>query len=311
MQSLATKYFYEVALKGSLTAASDSLHVAVSAISRQITALEEEVGASLFIRSARGMVLTEAGQMLLRHVRRSVLETSAVLESIAALRGGEQNPIRISCTQGMANELVPAALAAFGRQRPSARFRIWVDSAKPATQRVEAGEVDMALTFSIAPNASESAVKVLYARPAPALAVMSRDHPLSRRRRLDIRDLSGYPIALTDELSSTYKLYQLASNMTGTWVEPHVYSNYAEALHAYVRESQAILFASYVSIAERLKPGRLVAVPLKNPEMHARTVQVQVMRGRILPDAIEQFSSFIIRRLDELVRRAPGQALAK
>src|SRR3546814_1861863 len=73
----------------------------------------------------------------------------------------------------------------------------------------------MALTFSITPNASESGVKVLYARPAPALAVMSRDHPLSRRRRLDIRDLSGYPIALTDELSSTYKLYQLASNMTG------------------------------------------------------------------------------------------------
>src|SRR3546814_19935340 len=87
---------------------------------------------------------------------------------------------------------------------------------------------------------------------------------------------------LTDELSSTYKLYQLASNMTGTWVEPQVYSNYAEALHAYVRESQAILFASYVSIAERLKPGRLVAIPLKNPEMHARTVQVQVMRGSIL-----------------------------
>src|SRR3546814_8413147 len=69
MQSLATKYFYEVALKGSLTAASESLHVAVSAISRQITGLEEEVGAALFIRSARGMVPTEAGQILLRHVR--------------------------------------------------------------------------------------------------------------------------------------------------------------------------------------------------------------------------------------------------
>src|SRR3546814_19000338 len=84
------------------------------------------------------------------------------------LQGGEQNPIRISCTKGLANELVPATLAAFGRQLPSARFRIWVDSAKPATQRVEAGEVDMALTFSITPNDSESGVKGLYARPAPA-----------------------------------------------------------------------------------------------------------------------------------------------
>src|SRR3546814_19860116 len=83
------------------------------------------------------MVPTEAGQILLRHVRRSVLETNAVIESIAALQGGEQNPIRISCTQGLANELVPATLAASGRQLPSARFRIWADSAKTATQRVE------------------------------------------------------------------------------------------------------------------------------------------------------------------------------
>src|SRR3546814_9071822 len=104
MQSLATKYFYEVALKGSLTAASESLHVAVSAISRQITGLEEEVGAALFIRSARGMVPTEAGQILLRHVRRTVLENNDVNESIDALQGGEQNQIRISCTQGLAND---------------------------------------------------------------------------------------------------------------------------------------------------------------------------------------------------------------
>ncbi|MGB3289960.1 MAG: LysR family transcriptional regulator [Burkholderiaceae bacterium] len=308
MHSQATKYFYEVALKGSLSAASESLHVAVSAISRQISGLEDEVGSALFLRSARGMVLTEAGQLLLRHVRRTTLEANAVIQAIAALQGGEQSPIRISCTQGLANELVPSTLAAFGRLMPAVRFRLWVDSAKPATRRVETGEADIALTFSITPTAAESGVKVLYAKPAPAMAVMSRDHPLARRKRLDISELAGYPIALTDELSSTHKLYELASNMTGTWVEPQVYSNYAEALHTYVRDSQAILFASYVSIAERLKPNRLVAIPLRNPEMHARTVQVQVMRGRILPDATEQFLSFIMQRLDQLVQRAPAAA---
>ena len=306
MQSLAIKYFYEVALRGSLTAASESLHVAVSAISRQVGSLEQEVGATLFVRSARGMVLTEAGALLLRYVRRSVLESDAVIESIAALRGGDLNPIRIACTQGLANELVPSTLAAFGRLRPEARFRMWVGSAEQASQRVETGEADIALTFSTIPTVPGGSVKVLYARAAPALAVMSRDHPLARHRKLDIRDLAGYPIALTDEMTSTYKLYQLASNMAGTWVEPHVYSNYAEALHAYVRHSQAILFASYVSIGERLKPTRLVAIPLKNPEMHARTVQVQVMQSRILPDTMEQFLNFIIQRLNDTVQRAPA-----
>src|SRR5690606_31640145 len=102
MQSLATRYFYEVALKGSLSAASESLHVAVSAISRQITSLEQDVGTALFQRSARGMVLTSAGEIRLRHVRRAMLEADAVLESIAALRGAELSPLRIACTQGLA-----------------------------------------------------------------------------------------------------------------------------------------------------------------------------------------------------------------
>src|SRR5690606_18417151 len=110
---------------------------------------------------------------------------------------------------------------------------------------------------------------------------------------------------LTGEHTSTFKLDQLASNMVGTWVEPKVYSNYAEALHAYVRDSQAILFASSISIFQRLKPTRPVTIALKTPELHARTVQVQVMQGRILPDVIEQFLSFSIRRLNEIVLEAP------
>lgn len=305
MESLAVRYFYEVAQKGSLSAASESLHVAVSAISRQITALEQDLDSPLFLRSARGMVLTDAGQLLLRHVRRAMLEDQAVRASIAALRGAGHSPLRIACTQGLANDFVPSTLAHFERLHPDIRFRIWVDSAKQATQRVETGEADVALTFSMTPPPPDGSVKVLYARASPALAIMSQDHPLARHRRLDIRDLADFPIALTDEHTSTFKLYQLASNMVGTWVEPKVYSNYAEALHAYVRDSQAVLFASYVSIFQRLRLNRLVAIPLKNPEMHARSMQVQVMRGRILPDVIEEFLSFAIRRLNEIVLEAP------
>ncbi|MGE8545981.1 LysR family transcriptional regulator [Alcaligenes sp. Marseille-Q7550] len=302
MQSLAFKYFYEVAQTGSLSAASESLHVAISAISRQISALEQRLGTPLFERSARGMRLTEAGQLLLRHVRRSLLETEAAFEQIAALRGAERSPIRIACTQGLANELVPGAIAAFGRKHPRCRFRIWVDSARGATERVAAGEADMAVTFSTTPA---DHVQVRYAHSAAALAVMSQTHPLAERRRLSLKDLVDYPLALTDENTSTYRLFQLASNMAGLNLQPRVFSNYAEALHAYVRDSQAVLFASYVSISERLRPNRLVAIPLRNTEMHARTIQVQVMSGRILPDMMEQFIEFMIRRVHEVSEAAP------
>ncbi|WP_298050640.1 LysR family transcriptional regulator [uncultured Paenalcaligenes sp.] len=303
MQSLAFKYFYEVAQQGSLSGASESLHVAVSAVSRQINQLEQRVGTTLFERSARGMRLTVAGQMLLKHVRRVNLETDATFQAIASLQDAVKHPIRLACTQGVAHELVPSVMAQFHLAYPHSRFDVFVSSAKVATERVATGEADIAITFSTTPAEN---VAVRYSCNAPALAIMSTQHPLAKRKRLFLDDVQKYPLALTDKNTSTFKLYQLACNRTGKWVEPSVYSNHAEALHAYVRDTQAVLFASYVSVSGRLQASGLVAIPIKNTEMHARVVQLQVMQGRELPEIMELFINSVTQRIQEINEQAPS-----
>lgn len=302
MQSLAFKYFYEVAQKGSLSGAAESLDVAVSAISRQINQLEKRVGTQLFERSSRGMSLTPAGQMLLKHVRRINLETEATFQAIAELNDDTKFPIRVACTQGAAHWLVPTLMAKFSAQHPESRFSIHVSSARAATERVATGESDIGITFST--NLTD-AVEVLYACNAAALAVMSRQHPLAKRKRLKLEEIQRYPLALTDENTSTHKLYRLACNRIGRWVEPRVLSNQAGALHAYVRSSQAILFASYTSITGILDEYNLVAIPIRNTEMHARVLQVQAMRGRQLTPLMEEFVYWVIRSLREQIAQAP------
>ena len=71
LHGLALRYFVEVARTGSISDASARLHVAVSAISRQIAKLENETGAPLFERRPRGMALSEAGERLLAFAQRS------------------------------------------------------------------------------------------------------------------------------------------------------------------------------------------------------------------------------------------------
>lgn len=303
MESLAFKYFYEVAKQGSLSAASEVLHVAVSAVSRQINHLEHRVGSPLFLRSARGMELTAAGQLLLKHVRRVHLETDATLHAIAELHSPEKQPIRLACTQGVAQDLVPSLIAEFSQKYPQSRFRIYVSSAEVATQRVATGEADIAITFS---TSATDSVEVRYTCRAPALAVMSKNHVLAKRQRLYLHEVQNYPLALTDESTSTFKLYQSACNMTGQWVEPTVYSNHAETLHVYVRDTQAILFASYISVAGRLDFTQLVAIPIRNTEMHARLVQVQVMQGRVFPELMELFMDKAIARMQYINKQAPN-----
>ncbi|WP_347615130.1 LysR family transcriptional regulator, partial [Comamonas thiooxydans] len=74
LQDTALRYFHEVAQCGSLSEASARLHVAASAISRQIAALEERLGTPLFERHPRGMVLNAAGEILADHARRAGLD---------------------------------------------------------------------------------------------------------------------------------------------------------------------------------------------------------------------------------------------
>ena len=125
MHALSLKYFYKVALRGSMSAAADDMDIAVSAVSRQINRLEAQVGTPLFERGVHGMRLTSAGELLLAHVRRMQLEMETTLQSIEVLSKAIDQPIRVACTQGVANDLIPALMAEFQQHYPQ------VQPAKP------------------------------------------------------------------------------------------------------------------------------------------------------------------------------------
>lgn len=152
LHGLALRYFVEVARTGSLSDASARLHVAVSAISRQIAKLESELGAPLFERRPRGMALSEAGERLLGFAQRSLLEAEHVMKEIGGLDALHGSLLKIACSEGFAIDFLPGALATFKARHPGVDFSVWVVSPADATRRVREGDADIALTFSLAPE---------------------------------------------------------------------------------------------------------------------------------------------------------------
>jgi DNA-binding transcriptional LysR family regulator len=95
------RVFYAVAEAGSFTHAGETLNLSQSAVSRQISALEDSLDTALFHRHARGLVLTEQGDMLLRAVREitgKLRQTEAILTESKVKPEG---PLRITCTTGL------------------------------------------------------------------------------------------------------------------------------------------------------------------------------------------------------------------
>jgi DNA-binding transcriptional LysR family regulator len=295
MDNTALRYFLEVARSGSLSKASEHLYVAVSALSRQIAKLEEEVGAPLFERRPRGMVLSDAGRLLVGYAQRSLLDAERVTEEIHGLSNGGRATIRIASSEGVAAHFLPQVFARFLKTHPATHFQLDVSAPSVATQRVREGTADIAVCFSIAP---EKDINVLYSQRAPIFALVRRDHPLAVRESVSLADLTPWPLAIDRQGVTLRQLFDISCSLEGLVFEPVLVSNYHAALQSFVLQTDAVTLTAFVTVRSRLQADGLAAVPIRNPELHQRTLQIQTMAGRTLPHTVQAFIELLTGAID-------------
>ena len=290
----ALKYFVEVAHSGSLAKASDSLHVAISAISRQIHKLERDMGTPLFERMPRGMVLTEAGETLARYARRLLLDTDVLMDEISA-RNTAGGLVRLGCTEGFSRQFMPGLLAQLHQQYPLARFALRVGPPAKVEQWVATGEVDIGVGFS---TILSGAVRVAYSTEAPIYALMRPDHPLSGHRLLTLDDLLGWPLAVPERGTTVRQLLDWCCSSRGQPLEPLLSSNNSSTMHRFVRSCDAITFGSILMSDTNSGSGDdLLAIPIDEPMLQQRYLQVMVMKDRYLSVDIQRGLNLLISKL--------------
>jgi DNA-binding transcriptional LysR family regulator len=296
LHGIALRYFVEVARTGSLAAASEHLHVAVSAISRQISKLEEDVGAPLFERLPRGMVLTEAGELLAEHARRTLLEADAVLGEISASEARGGRLVRIACTEGFTRSFLPAVLARHHETAPGARYTLRSGAPAQVEHWVAVGEVDIGVAFS---SGSHSALNVAYSVEMPVRALLGAEHPLASRASLTLADLQAYPIALLERGTTARQLFDLCCSTRAVRIDPILSSNNSAALHAFAALAGAVTLGSSVALKGLMNDPSMVWRPIDEPILNQRVLQVTTMRERRLPAVVRSVLETIVSMIGE------------
>ena len=134
-----------IAQYGSFVRAAEAVHLTQSAVSLHIKSLEETFNATLFDRSRRLPVLTEAGHVAVERAR----EIVALYDGIAAEIGGDnelRGRLRIGAIHTALASTLPAALAALAAEHPHVRINVASGMSAELAVRVEAGELDVAIT---------------------------------------------------------------------------------------------------------------------------------------------------------------------
>lgn len=118
------RIFHAAAQAGSFTHAGDALHMSQSAVSRQVSALEHEIGVSLFHRHARGLLLTEQGELLYRTAQDVLRKLEAVQARLTDSKEKPSGLLRVTTTVGLGSTWLTARLHEFVELYPEVELQV-------------------------------------------------------------------------------------------------------------------------------------------------------------------------------------------
>ncbi|MGS4988744.1 LysR family transcriptional regulator [Roseibium sp. RP-7] len=266
LYSPAMRYFLAVAEAGSIRAASRELNVASSAINRQVLWLEEALGLQLFDRVGRRLRLSQAGELLLAHIRRTYSDFEGTVAELDALKGLRRGTVSIASVESVAEKLLPAVISTFRKSYPGIHVNVSISSSREAARKVEAAEADVGFTFD---PPETSALTTAFHHDLVIGALMRPDHPLAGAKTLGLQDCLKYPVALPAEgLSLRNRLDIVRSRIPGA-SRTYVEANSLRLMRALAREEQVIGFQTMIGCEDDLANGFLIFKPLSDTPLQA------------------------------------------
>jgi DNA-binding transcriptional LysR family regulator len=266
----AARYFLEVARTGSLTRASEQLHVAPSAVSRQIAKLEDRLGLALFERKGRGMQLSLAGERLATHVRGLMLDDQRVVDEMLGAPRKAPPTLRIACTEGFAGGFMAEVLAAFRRRHPQCVLHVIAASPEGVSRQLLRGDVDVGLKFSVA---LENGLRIVHQQAAPIMLMVAPTHPLAGRKRVTLAELAKHPVGMPSSGTTVRQLLDLVLSLEGVELQAAYVAGYS-TLESLAERGDAAVFSSMLAASLLLASGRLCAVPVSEFRLRQRNIQV-------------------------------------
>ncbi len=294
MHSRVLRYLDEVVRSGSIRKAAEKLHVAPTAISRQILELEQSLGTPLFERIHKRLRLTPLGEMVLGHVRQTLREHQLLLSQVEEYKGVHRGEVSLAVTAGLAGSLLPSLVQAFRRRHPGIVVRVNDMPVAAIEQAVESGAADLGLAyFPPAPRA----LRVLAASEWRVGAVMAPGHPLAGLPSTQLADCVGSPLILPSASLSLRPLLDAAAAHAGVELNPAIEASSTALMRQLVALGAGLTFLNELDVFEERARGLLAYVPLRDEALAQQTLQLVTRTSGALSSAAAQFADAVAERM--------------
>lgn len=291
MELRQLQYFIKVARMQHVTHAAEELHVAQSAVSRQIHQLEAKLGVQLFVQKGRNLQLTPVGRLFLERVEKIQVDLDRAIEEVREFMDPEAGEIRLAFPHSLGINLVPMIAAEFRKERPNVKFRFKQGVYTNLLDRLLEGEVDLAL-ISPFPLENEyvSGESLL---TEELVAVLPPDHPLASCESIRLEQLKDEEFALFSEGYSLRNIVQKACEQVGFEPKVSFEGEETDTIRGLVAAGMGVSLLPEMSVNYVCSPLHPVIVRVSEPKV-TRTIGLIQRKNEKLPLVAGVFRTFLV-----------------
>jgi DNA-binding transcriptional LysR family regulator len=266
--------FIEVARRQSVSRAAEALFLTQPALSARIQGLERDLGAELFVRTSRGMKLTEAGEAFLPYAVRALGTLTDGRMQVNSLERGGAGRLAIGAAPAVSTYVLPTLLKRFAQSHPRVEVSVRTGHSEEMLDLVLREQVDVGLVRSL--HHRDVVPTPLY--EDRLILVVEPGHRFAQKGRIRLAEIAGEQLILFDRTSSYHQLTNALFRGAGVAPAGVMELDNIDAAKKMIEQGFGVALLPHTSVTDELEAGRLAEVTIRDAEPVRR--QIVAVRRR-------------------------------
>lgn len=294
MELRQLKYFVKSAEYLNFSVAAKHLYITQSTLSQQIKQLEFELGFELFMRNSRHISLTEAGEEFLPFARKTILDAEDGVQRLYDLQHVKTGTLRIGVTYSLSTVLTEGLLR-FMKEFPGIKLEIFYKTVDELMLLLREHKVDLILSYKPLTDAPDVDSMSLFENTLAL--VVSKDDPLSVRKKIKLQELAGKPLVLPSKGLQARMMLEKLLEGRDLALNSNLELNETNILLQLVASGN---YATILSTSAVFGKSRFRAIPLDEPG-NVMEASLLRLKGAYYKNAAKEFMKILLNT--EAVKR--------
>ena len=287
-------YFKTLAEMEHYTKAAEKLNISQPTLSHSISAMEKELGANLFEKQGRNVVLTKYGRIYMFYVENALTQLELGKNQIERLVSEGGGHVGLAYMTSVGTYFVPDMIAGFlnDPQNKNISFSCYEGNTRTLLYNLKREKYDLVFCSKVE---DENDVEFIPVHEQNLVVVVPEGHPLAEREKVTIQDICPYPLVSYTKESGMRRL--IDDMFSKAQIMPNVLCQFEDinSMAGLVAANQGI---AIVTDSRTLDNYNIKKLELDTPYSR-RVVYLAYVLNRYLPPAVEKFKDFIIQRTKE------------